>query len=119
MPRCGSDSCKILGVGDDAERQHELAELGDAAETPGPVRSLAEARDLTSLSRRYDAAVAQLEQRVAVASPNDPSMGYLRALIVLTKKVGLELDGQRESFDRLYRDLEDMHDLVHEIFPGS
>ncbi|HWC89089.1 MAG TPA: DUF3209 family protein, partial [Pirellulales bacterium] len=43
---------------------------------------------------------------------------YLRALVVLTKKVELDLRNQLESTTRLYRDLDEMHDLVHEIFPA-
>src|ERR1700733_7647242 len=31
---------KVLGIDDPAERAHELAELGDAANVPGPIASL-------------------------------------------------------------------------------
>lgn len=106
----------ILGIGTDAERQHELAELGDAADAPGPLRSLAQSDNFAVLARRFDAAVSDLEQRVATTPAGDPTLGYLRALIVLTKKVGLALDGHADALTRTYRNLEEMHDLVHELF---
>ena len=34
---------QVLGRNNEAERQHELAELGGGAEAPGPIRSLCEA----------------------------------------------------------------------------
>ena len=49
----------------------------------------------------------------------DPQLPYLRTLIVLTKKVELELSHQIEGLTHLYRDLEEMHDFVHEIYPGE
>ncbi|MCG8424128.1 MAG: DUF3209 family protein [Proteobacteria bacterium] len=109
----------ILGRDDDSERQHELAELGPAADQPGPISSLMRAGDLDSLKRFYDAAIAKLEERVATTAADDPQLPYLKTLIILTKKVELELENQIEGFSRLYRNLEDMHDFVHEIYPGS
>jgi hypothetical protein len=32
---------QTIGIRDEAERQHEMAELGGALEQPGPLRSLA------------------------------------------------------------------------------
>ena len=46
-----------------------------------------------------------------------PRMGY-RSLVVLTKKVELDLANQVESLTRFYRDLDEMHDFVHEIYPA-
>ena len=109
----------VLGIVDEAERQHELAELGNAAEAPGPVRSLAQARDFAQLSRFYDGALAELAEKVARMSGDDPKLPYYRSLLILTKKVELELAGQRESLARMYRDLEELHDYVHEIFPAK
>jgi hypothetical protein len=37
--------------------------------------------------------------------------------VILTKKVELDLANQIENVLRLYRDLEQMHDFVHEIYP--
>lgn len=110
---------KVLGVTDEAARQHELAELGDAATAPGPVQSLSVAGDLASLKRSYDLAVSVLEERVSQVSSDDPKLPYFRTLVVLTKKVELELNHQLEALDHLYRDLEEMHDFVHEVYPAE
>lgn len=110
---------RILGREDEAERQHELAELGQGALEPGPIHSACEATDLASLKRFYDAAVAGLESRVSSIAAGDPKLPYLRTLVVLTKKVELDLVHQIESLTRLYRDLDEMHDFVHEIYPAE
>ena len=107
----------ILGVDDAAERQHELAELGNAAETPGPVRSLMQARDLAGVQRFFEASLVELQERVSKTRADDPKMPYLRSLLVLTKSVELELRRQSESLQRLWRDLEEVHDFTHEIYP--
>ncbi|ATB40784.1 hypothetical protein CYFUS_006240 [Cystobacter fuscus] len=107
----------ILGVEDDAERQHELAELGSAAEKPGPVRSLMQARDMANMLRFFDASLVELQEKVSTTRADDPKMPYLRSLLVLTKSVELELRRQNESLQRLWRDLEEVHDFTHEIYP--
>jgi Protein of unknown function (DUF3209) len=109
----------VLGISDEAERQHELAELGGAAEAPGPLRSLAQATDLAKLRRFYDAALSELADKVARTAADDPKLPYLRTLLVLTKKVELDLANQIEMTTRLYRDLEELHDFVHEIYPAK
>jgi hypothetical protein len=109
----------VLGRTDEAERQHELAELGDAALAPGPLRALCAAGDLASVQRLYDGALAELHARVAATPASHPRLPYYRSLVVLTRKVELELAGQIESLTRLYRDLDEMHDLVHELHPAE
>ncbi len=109
----------LLGISDEAERQHEVAELGGAAEKPGPIRSLAQARDLAQLRRFYDAALSELGERVAATPAGDPKLAYLRSLLILTKKVELDLANQQEMLTRLYRDLDELHDFVHEIYPAQ
>ena len=109
----------VLGVDDEAERQHELAELGDAAEFAGPIRSLAQAKDLGQLKRFYDSALSLLADKVARMPADDPKLPYHRSLLILTKKVELELANQHEMLTRMYRDLEELHDYVHEIYPAK
>ncbi len=108
---------KILGRNETGEREHELAELGQASSQPGPVASLCEASDLGRLKEFYEFAVSALEERVAASAPDDPNLPYLRSLVILTKKVELDLSNQIDSLTRFYRDLEQMHDFVHEIYP--
>jgi hypothetical protein len=109
----------VLGIDDEAERQHEMAALGGAAEAPGPVRSLAQARDFAQLKRFYDGALAELGDKVARMSADDPKLAYYRSLMILTKKVELDLANQHEMLTRMYRDLEELHDFVHEIYPAK
>lgn len=109
----------LIGIDDEAEKQHELAELGDAGHAPGPLRAMTEARDLASLQKSYETALSDLGAKVARTPASDERLPYLRSLLILTKKVELELAGQRESMARFYRDLEELHDYVHEIYPGK
>ena len=108
---------RLLGVNDETVRQHELTELGDGATRPGPVHSMCEAKDLKSLCSFYEAAVTTLEERVASTVSSDPKLPYLRSLIILTKKIELDLVNQIDALTRLFNDLEQMHDCVHEIYP--
>jgi hypothetical protein len=110
---------QTIGIRDEAERQHEMAELGGALEEPGPLRSLASATDLASMAQMYAAAVTQLSEKVARTPGGDPKLGYLRSLMILTKKVELDLRAHIDGLTRFYRELEEMHDFVHEIYPAE
>ena len=110
---------KVLGVDDEAERQHELAELGPAARTPGPIAALVEAPNLSRMRILFESSLAQLDEKVAKTAADDPKLPYLRSLQILTKKVELELRAQQDSLTRFYRDLETMHDFVHECYPAD
>jgi hypothetical protein len=110
---------RVLGLDDEAERQHELAELGDGASRPGPIRSLCGAQDLASLRRFFEAALADLEERIATRPDGDPDLPYLRSLLILNKKVELDLHNLVQSVTAFYRNLDEMHDLVHEIYPAK
>jgi hypothetical protein len=110
---------QVLGRKDEAERAHEMAEIGTGAEAPGPIRSLCGARDLASLQSFFSAALSDLNTRVATTPADDPQLPYYRTLVVLTKKVELELTGKIEGLLRLYQELDEMHDFVHEIYPAG
>lgn len=109
----------ILGLDDEAERAHELAELGAAANEAGPIKSLVESRDLERLRRMFEASCARLDEKVAKTAANDPKLPYYRSLVLLTKKVELDLRNHTETLTRFWRDLEAMHDFVHEIYPAD
>lgn len=109
----------VMGFKDDAVLAHEMAELGDGIEEPGPLRSLSQARSMTELCSFFDASVADLEQRVATTPKADPATPYYRTLLVLTKKTEADLRNQQAQVLRLFQDLEDMHDFVHELYPGD
>jgi hypothetical protein len=108
---------KIIGNPDEAERAHELLELGDLACKPGPLASLSGASDLDTLTKLYGTSLGLLNDKVARTAANDPRLPYFRSLIVLTKKVELELAAQVDGLRRISRELEEMHDLVHELYP--
>jgi len=110
---------KILGRNDEAERQHELAELGGAFQQPGPIASLCDANDFERIRQFYELAVSSLEERVSATAADDPKLPYLRSLVILTKKVELDLANEIGNLTRLYRDLEQMHDFIHEIYPAD
>lgn len=107
----------LLGIGDDAARQHELAELGDAGEAPGPLRALLQARSFAELRRSYEAALGDLAATVARLPATDPKLGYYRSLLLLTKKVELDLASFAELLARFDRDLDELHDYTHELHP--
>jgi hypothetical protein len=110
---------RVLGIEDEAERQHELAELGNAAEKPGAIRSLCEVRDMKGLHRLFGTSLAELEEKVASTAAGDPKLPYLRSLVILCKKTELELKNHGDNLTRFYRELEEMHDFVHEIYPAE
>lgn len=110
---------RVVGIQDEAERQHELAELGDGASQPGPIHSLSEANNLEDLKKFFEAALSDLEQKVSKTPADDPKLSYLRTLVVLTHKVDQDLANEIASIKRLYSDLEEVHDLVHEIYPAE
>ena len=109
----------VLGHRDAAERAHEMAELGPAAKTPGPLASLSEAHDLDAVTKLYATSLGALLDKVAKTPKTDPKLPYYRSLVVLTKKVELELRAHVEGLARLNRELEQMHDFVHEMFPAE
>jgi hypothetical protein len=110
---------RVLGIDDEAERQHELAELGDAARKSGAIQALCEVRDMKTLHRMFGAALADLEEKVASTPPGDPKLPYLRSLVILSKKTELELKSHGDNLTRFYRELEEMHDFVHDIYPAE
>jgi hypothetical protein len=110
---------RVLGIEDEAERQHELAELGASASAPGPLRSLCETTNLANLKRFFAAALSDLGVKVAAMPPEHPKLPYYRSLMVLTKKIELDLGNQIDSLARFFRNLDEMHDFVHEIYPAE
>jgi Protein of unknown function (DUF3209) len=110
---------RTIGIEDEAERQHELAELGEHVTAAGPLQSLVNAKTLEGLKRDYDAAISSLEEKIAKVNESDPKLGYYRTLLVTTKKVELDLNNQLESLTRFYRDLDQIHDFIHEIYPAD
>jgi hypothetical protein len=111
---------KVIGIDDEASRQHEINEIGvENLKVPGPIRSMSEAQSLYALRRFFEASLVDHEQMVASTDANDSKLPYYRSLLVLTKKVEMELGNAISSFEKIYRDLDEIHDFVHEIYPAS
>ncbi len=107
----------VLGIKDEKEKQHELAELGKAATAPGPIAPLIKAQTLTELKRLYAQSLIPLAEKVSKTEENDPKIGYYRALMVTTKKVELELNRLINDMNQFYKELDEVHDFIHEVFP--
>lgn len=109
----------ILGIKDESVIEHEKNEIGhETLAKPGPIASLTEANNFRDLIRFFEASLTDLEQKIASTPKGDPQLGYYTSLLILTKKVELDLKNSSQSFQALYSDLEEMHDFVHEIFPA-
>jgi hypothetical protein len=109
----------LLGIDDPVELAHETAELGDALDAPGPIASLARARSFAEARSLFSHSVAALDEKIALTPKDDPSLAYLRTLGVLVRKVELDLASRVALFESLFRDLETVHDYVHELYPAE
>ncbi len=102
-----------------AELTHEVAEVGPLLDQIGPLKSLSEARDLTAIARALEACASDLEARVSAMSADHPQLGYYRALVVTVRSVLRDVQRMTAQMERFYLDIEDTHDLLHEVFVGS
>ena len=109
---------KVLGVEDPKEKQHELSELGKAATAPGPISQMLKAENVKDLKRFFESSLTALAEKVSKTPSTDPKLGYYRSLMIATKKVELEFNRLSYDFERFYKDLEEIHDYIHEIFPA-
>ncbi|EQA71665.1 DUF3209 family protein [Leptospira noguchii] len=108
----------LIGIKDEITIRHEQSEVGVALESAGPIRSLAEAKDFESLIKFYEISLTNLEERISKMKKDDPKIAYYRSLLILTKKIEFELKNSVFIFQNFFRDLEEIHDFVHEIFPA-
>ncbi|EKO14317.1 MULTISPECIES: DUF3209 family protein [Leptospira] len=108
----------LIGIKDEVTIRHEQSEIGVALESTGPIRSLAEAKDFESLIKFYEISLTDLEERISKMKKDDPKMAYYRSLLILTKKIEFELKNSVFIFQNFFRDLEEIHDFVHEVFPA-
>lgn len=108
----------VVGIEDDAEKQHELNELGEACKTDGPLKSMMESTNLKDLQRFYEASLSDLNQKLAKMSKDDPKLAYHQSLMILTKKVEQELSQQINNLNQMWKDLDEIHHLTHEVYPA-
>ena len=109
----------VMGIENDAGKVHDTKEIGDNAHNPGPIKSLTEAQDFATLQQFFDASIADLEERVSKFPADEPKLPYYRSLLILSKKVECELVTIDAGLKTLYRDLDEMHDFVHEMYPAA
>lgn len=109
----------LLGSRPGHELSHERAELGPVIGEDGPLKRLTEARDLASVRRALEACAQDLEAKVAGLPAEDPGTGYHRALVVTVRAVLRDVERASAGLESFYLDIEDTHDLLHEVFPGS
>ena len=107
----------VIGIKDENEKQHELAELGKAATAPGPIAPMIKAQTLMDLKKLYSQSLIHLAEKVSKTKENDPKIGYYRALLVTTKKIELELNRMVNDLNQFYKELDETHDYIHEVFP--
>ena len=107
----------LLGIDDESERQHELAELGDAIKVEGPICELVNADSLSRLRALFSESLVALEEKTSTLAADDSKSAYMRSLLILTRKVELELGRADDALTGLFRDLDEMHDFVHEVYP--
>jgi hypothetical protein len=109
----------VIGQSNDHEREHELAELGDAWNEAGPLRLCARATNLGHLQEGYSAALDELERSLATFAVGSKEHAYHLTLVALNRKIELEIADRIASLNRLCRDLDTMHDLVHVLHPNG
>ncbi|MFB6101498.1 MAG: DUF3209 family protein [Haloplanus sp.] len=105
----------VLGTEDRSAREHAEAELDGSLD--GPIEGLAEADTLADIERHLDAALVDLEERIASTDETDPAYDYLRGRLVAVRdaeRAVHRLTGQGED---VLAGLGDAHDLLHEAFP--
>lgn len=108
---------KLGGIDDEAEKQHELAELGGSLEKPGPLSEMTKTSNFKDLLRNYQQSLVGLQEKVSKLPEGDKSAPYYRSLLITTKKVELELIDRVSGLERMFRDLEEVHDYIHEVYP--
>ena len=108
---------QILGRENEAEKVHDLNELGEAGERPGPLKSLSRATNFQELQSFYEQSLTELEQKVAGMKADDQQLPYYRSLLIATKKVEMELSTLINSTTQMFKDLDEMHDFMHEVYP--
>ena len=109
---------KVLGIEDEAEKQHELKELGDKINCDGPLKAMTEAEDINKLRQFFSVSLVDLQEMVSKTDSSDPKMAYYNSLLVLTKKVEQELTVYYKNMETLYNDLDEVHHYLHELYPA-
>jgi len=109
----------VLGLDRPVDRQHEIAELGTALETSMPLKNLADSSNFADLRRGFEDSLGLLEDRVMGMASGAGQKPYYQSLLVLSKKVEMDLRQMATQFEQYYLNLEEIHDQMHEVFPDN
>jgi hypothetical protein len=107
----------VLGTEGRSAREHARTELGD--DLSGPIEALADADTVADLQRHLDAALVDLEERVAAAGEDDPDYDYLRGRLVAVRDAERAVGRLAAQGEDVLAGLGDAHDLLHETFPDD
>ena len=112
---------EVLGLDDPQEKEHELQEIGSASQEDGPIQALMNAKNLSQIKRFFTFALVELQEKVSQMEQvkETKDLAYYNTLIVLTKKVEQDLHNQIQQLEQLYKDLDEIHHFVHELYPPS
>lgn len=110
---------EVLGIEDQAEKEHEMKELGARLTEAGPLKSMAEGGNLERLIRFYSHSLVELQEKVAKMAPDDKNLPYYNTLLVVTKKVEQDLQIQHDNMKRFWSDLDEIHHYLHELYPAD
>lgn len=107
----------VLGTDDRSAREHAEQELEGRMD--GPIGAMATASSLDELRRHLDAALVELEERVAATEEGDPEADYLRGRLVAVRDAERSLARLADHGDSLLADHGAAHDTLHEAFPAD
>ena len=109
---------QVLGIEDEAAKIHDENEVGEALKKQGPLSSLAQAENFKQIVDFFESSISDLEEKVSRCSAEDKNLPYYRSLLILTKKVELELSSHVKTIESFWESLDEMHDYVHEVYPA-
>ena len=110
---------EVIGIEDPHEKEHDIAELGESINNPGPLQSLTTSANLETLARFFGHALTELQEKVSRTDKDDKNRHYYNSLLVLTKKVEQDLQNQIDQMKKLYGDLDEIHHFLHELYPAD
>ncbi len=107
--------CNVLGIDRPAIREHALAEL--EGNLDGPVGALVNASSVAELERHLDAALVDLESKLASTPSDDPEYDYLRGRLLALREAERSIRRLREEGASILEGCGETHSLLHELFP--
>ena len=123
----------LAGAGSaSAARKHDLAELGDAATQPGPLRALSECTSFSDLVALYKQCLNELQAQLTSALDQEQvvkehgtrakhleQIAYYQSLMILNRKVEMEITQHQKVLQQLLQDLDEIHHYVHQLHPPT